>query len=171
VIGNDDNDVSCEGTLIIFNLQNQKRFIYIANSLISDKDLVDHSREIMHEISANETSKRSGSAGSFMFSHSNSQSLSKVTQHPTAVTVPSVGGTAISTIYNNKHSSRASESSSRVVKHSVYRDVPNMKRVNKHQKGKELKDSCAYRTNVIAEMMSRIESLIIAKEMNRLEIG
>ena len=105
-----------------------------------------------------------------MFSHSNSQSLSKVTQHPTAVTVPSVGGTAISTIYNNKHSSRASESSSRVVKHSVYRDVPNMKRVNKHQKGKELKDSCAYRTNVIAEMMSRIESLIIAKEMNLLEM-
>ena len=105
-----------------------------------------------------------------MFSHSNSQSLSKVTQHPTAVTVPSVGGTAISTIYNNKHSSRASESSSRVVKHSVYRDVPNMKRVNKHQKGKELKVSGAYRTNVIAEMMSRIESLIIAKEMNLLEM-
>jgi hypothetical protein len=172
VIGNDDNDVSCEGTLIIFNLQNQKRFIYIANSPISDKDLVDHSKEIMHEISANEMSKRSGSAGSFMFSHSNSKSLSKVTQHPTAVTIPSVGGTAISTIYNNEHSTRASESHSvgRVVKHSVYRDVPNMSRVNKHKKGQDLKSSGAYRNNVIAEMMSRIESLIIAKEMNLLEM-
>lgn len=171
VIGNDDKDLSCEGTLIIFNLQKQKRFIYIANSPISDKDLVDHSKVIMEEISANVSSKRSGSAGSFMFSHSNSQSLSKVTQHPSAVTVPSVGGTSISTIYNNAHSTRASESpsSSRVVKHSVYRDVPNMTRVNKHKKSKELKGSGTYQTNVIAEMMSRIESLIIAKEMNLLE--
>ena len=118
MIGIDDNDVSCKGTLIIFNLQNQKRFIYIANSSIYDKDLVDHSKEIMQEISANEISKRSGSAGSFMSSHSNSQSFLKVTQYPAAVTVPS--GTAISTIYNNKHSTRASELSSRV---SVYRDM------------------------------------------------
>jgi len=172
VIGNDDKDVSCEGTLIIFNLQKQKQFIYIANSPISDKDLVDHSKVIMQEISANVTSKRSGSADLFMFSHSKSQSLSKVTQHPTAVTVPSVGVTSISTIYNNAHSTRASESpsSSRVLKHSVYRDVPNMTHVNKYKKTKDLKGSGTYRTNVIAEMMSRMESLIIAKEMNLLEM-
>ena len=42
--------------------------------------------------------------------------------------------------------------------------------MNKHQKGKDLKGSGVYGTNVISEMMSRIESLIITKDMNLLEM-
>jgi hypothetical protein len=146
------NDI---GGLIIFQQTND--FLFIDKVPNKVQDIIDFSMSETMSINNLTLNGRSGSAGGFVNVGSNSHSLSKVTQKDNSILVASRNGVAMSCIYDNDKNDTKKYN-------SVYNDLY-MNRLDGKDKFNELKKNKSFRTITLNEMISRIQSFIIACQL------
>jgi hypothetical protein len=154
VISNTDE---YDATLLVFTSSANSRFLFLANINLPSETLTSHAREQIPHL--NLVSKRSGSSGSFVFSDSDCKSRSRITKQNGTILVAPPHSAGMSVVYNNQ----------RVITRGIYNDIPNMRRMSKGQKIKEVVKSKHYCNILIREMVSRLTYLLVAHRLGLLE--
>ena len=142
--------------LIVF--EDTNNFLMIDRVPNRLEDIVKVSKNETKYIGNLETGPRSGAAGGFVQVGSNSHSLSQVTQKQNSILLSSKKSVSVTCAYENDKGETKKYS-------SVYNDIF-MKRISKREKFKILLEDPSYRNICINEMMSRLQSFIIAKQLN-----
>jgi hypothetical protein len=141
----------------LIKLEDTDNFIILDRLPNKLKDIVSVSKDETKSISSLTTGSRSGSAGGFVHKESNSSSLSKVTQKTNSILVSSKSSVSSICVYENDNGETKKFS-------SVYNDIF-MNRISSASKYKMLMSSLSFRTISIHEMLSRLQSFIIVKQL------